>query len=385
MAYQDSAGDPRSLSISREQVTWLSGGNTKKGVGVGGTGRHEVVESPLPSAVAIAPASTTPSGTCRPPAKVEREEGDTRPIASATETMVVAGCGQTVAATSTDMAEDAAVGVSVWEGVGGKSGGGDAIPVSPASPGHEAAPTDPTESQAVGNVGAGCAGDLGKAVQSPASGGVPATSAGTDKSKTPPPSSGMLAETPAGVIRGVAATGTGVTEGSVVVPRSATTGHVRLGRGRKLCPKCGALTKSAVKQCRECDHVFSPASSRSRAVPRLPKENEDVITSRRRSRPSQRLMEYACDRYGSSAASGSTVTQSGLGTRRPLAASTPANGGGGANHIAASGAGGGRPAAADDGMKKLTPNPDERSVKGTVEGPVPPKRTPKRKVCFFDE
>ena len=71
------------------------------------------------------------------------------------------------------------------------------------------------------------------------------------------------------------------------------SGPLRLGRGRKQCPNCKATTKSAVKQCRECNYIFTPASSRLRAPPREPKENaHEPMPARRRLRPSQRLIEY---------------------------------------------------------------------------------------------
>lgn len=177
---------------------------------------------------------------------------------------------------------------------------------------------------------------------------------------------------------------------------------IRLGRGRKLCPNCNALTKSAVKQCRECHHFFSPASSRLRPPPAEPKENEELpIPPRRKLRPSQRLIEYELYEAASSSA-GAAVKESNDGrpvARRPLGAS---NTSGGTNHDVVSSGGGGRPAPADGlgAAKKMAAVSSGRSSGGGPKSVVdgggmppqqqqqqlqPPKRSHKRKVreLFF--
>lgn len=245
--------------------------------------------------------------------------------------------------------------------------------------------------------------------------GVPATAI--------PPSAGVPSPAAATTVNTVvAATDAGSTgdsskqtQASAIAAPDTTTRPpppVKLGRGRKLCPNCHALTKSAVKQCRECNHIFSPACSRLRPAPRAdPKEIEDLtVTSRRRLRPSQRLIEYECEAVGPSSlaptgASGgapgavvatvATVAASseagkgpGLGTatRRPLATNIMNAGGGGANLIAASGVGGGgKPAAAGGagGMtkKSLAAGTGGSGAKSAGDGAAaPPKRSHKRKV-----
>lgn len=171
---------------------------------------------------------------------------------------------------------------------------------------------------------------------------------------------------------------------------------VRLGRGRKLCPNCHALTKSAVKQCRECKHFFSPASSRLRAPPREPKENEEVsIPARRRLRPSQRLIEYELYEASSASAASAVAAAAAAGgdgrsqtaARRPLGASST---GGGVNQRVTSGGGGGRAATAGNGgmaAKNLASSSCEAggarpAADGTLQ---PPKRSHKRKVRYFSD
>lgn len=143
---------------------------------------------------------------------------------------------------------------------------------------------------------------------------------------------------------------------------------LRLGRGRKQCPSCKATTKSAVKQCRECKHIFCPASSRLRAPPREPKENADEpMPARRRLRPSQRLIEYELYE-GSGADEGNRSSTA----RRP---SNIVNGGGNANQSVDSSASGGQPAASYVEVSKKS------ASSGGVGRPAnPPKRSHKRKV-----
>ena len=70
------------------------------------------------------------------------------------------------------------------------------------------------------------------------------------------------------------------------------SGPLRLGRGRKQCPNCKTTTKSAVKQCRECRHIFTSASSCSRApLCEINGNSHEPIPARRKVRPSQRLID----------------------------------------------------------------------------------------------
>lgn len=195
-----------------------------------------------------------------------------------------------------------------------------------------------------------------KVQQSPVGGGAPAAPSAV---KIPP-------------LSAMSDGGKDLVESSAKASASAgtTSAPLRLGRGRKQCPSCKATTKSAVKQCRECKHVFSPASSRLRAPPREPKGDDDEpIPARRRLRPSQRLIEYELyEGSGSGADEGNRLST----TRRPSHAS---NGGGTANRSVDSSASGGRPAVScGDVSKKLASS-------GGVDGPAPPpKRSHKRKV-----
>ncbi|CAM9640750.1 unnamed protein product [Pylaiella littoralis] len=156
---------------------------------------------------------------------------------------------------------------------------------------------------------------------------------------------------------------------------------VRLGRGRKLCPNCKALTKSAVKQCRACKHVFSPASARLRAQSREPKENEEVpVLPRRRTRPSQRLLESLVE-------SAQPPPSSAAPARRPLAASS--SGGGANQHVdPGAGGGGGRPVVGDGVAIKMACSGSGggggggsvRQKQEHEQQQQPPKRSHKRKV-----
>lgn len=295
-------------------------------------------------------------------------------------------------------------GVSVGINLGG---GGAAIPASP--PSSPAYVTTAPERVAVGPKAAAEAEAKTKGceVSSPSGGGGPAPTALIDLPATPLLPAALLtgAATMKKAEEGEKNSATGAGAGAIVVhqlqpPRPPP---VRLGRGRKLCPNCNALTKSAVKQCRECHHFFSPASSRLRPPPRVePKENENVaMPTRRRVRPSQRLVEYECESMGPSgggAGGGGAGAAQEAGrlvgggvtgtTRRPLATSPPSNGGGGTNHIATSGGGGGRPAASDGGRmakKSASTTGGGSGTGGAVSAPVAttptPKRSHKRKVC----
>ncbi|CAM9332361.1 unnamed protein product [Choristocarpus tenellus] len=69
----------------------------------------------------------------------------------------------------------------------------------------------------------------------------------------------------------------------------------KLGRGRKRCPNCRALVKSAVKQCSTCNFQFrsSIAAARMRYSPRADApQDENLITERRHTKPSMRLQEH---------------------------------------------------------------------------------------------
>lgn len=313
------------------------------------------------------------------PTTVEPESSDRHLSA-----MVVTTTGDTAAA-----AADGAVLPAALPLVAGA-----AIPVSPPS-----SPTHVTSQHGVALARARIPGEMVpstnnaivEAKQSPSGGGGPAALAGVE---IPPSSLPAPALARASVAEGKEGDGgAGSATGSGIGPSSAATPvpPVRLGRGRKLCPNCHALTKSAVKQCRECKHFFSPASSRLRPPAREPKENdEDTIPARRRLRPSQRLIEYELYEAGSQATGGGDVDSTSRSARRPLANYSPANtAGGGANHhVVSGGGGGGRPAAADAGAV-----PKKSVVAGggggggarsmtDVTGQAP-KRSHKRKVSGF--
>lgn len=323
------------------------------------------------------------------------------------------------------------------------NGGGDAVPVSPpSSPAyvdtrHEPSADGMKEMARTGSESEPL--DVKDEVGSPSGGGGPApTTPPTEVLSTPSPSpaepsaaaaatvaspTAVVATDAAGLksdesIRDLSTTANsdsvvGIVDGepkttSASVPTAAVPRPpppIKLGRGRKLCPNCHALTKSAVKQCRECNHVFSPASSRLRPSSRTaPKVVEEVtISSRRRLRPSQRLIEYECEAVGPSSSSSAAGSAGGAAqvagdTDGAAAAATvaepqlllPTNaangGGGGANLIAASGGGGGgRPAAVSGagGMTKTsTPTgPGGSGAKSARDSAgAPPKRSHKRKV-----
>lgn len=275
---------------------------------------------------------------------------------------------------------------------------GAAIPVSPpSSPTHV---TSQHDVAAVAEAGARAAGEVvprtdnavAEVKQSPSGGGVTAAAPGV---KIPPPSlpaPALARDSGAEEIKEGDGAEPATGSGGGVSPASAATPvapPVRLGRGRKLCPNCNALTKSAVKQCRECKHFFSPASSRLRPPTREPKENdEDAIPARRRLRPSQRLIEYELYEAGSHPSGGGEADSSSRSARRPLANFSPANTGGGGNHrMVAGGGGGGRPAAADAGgvTKKSVAaggggGGGARSATDGTAPAQPPKRSHKRKV-----
>ena len=163
-------------------------------------------------------------------------------------------------------------------------------------------------------------------------------------------------------------------ESNAAVAIAGPTAPARLGRGRKRCPNCKATTKSAVKQCRECNHVFSPASSRLRAPSQEPKENEDEqMPARRRLRPSQRLIEY--ELYETSTAAGDESNGPPMrSTRRPLGASSA---GGDANQRVDSSVSGGRPAMANNAASKTLASTGGAEVPAQL-----PKRSHKRKVSL---
>lgn len=299
--------------------------------------------------------------------------------------------------------------------------GGASIPISPpSSPAHvgmkHGMPSEAEKEQlakaldtdAESNLPVQIATKVGEGeVRSPSGGGGPAPAAPAQVPSTPLPRTALSAAMEVAAASGgtgesgqeppapaafATPTATPTEEGSEMLTVATVAGErlppppVRLGRGRKLCPNCHALTKSAVKQCRECHHVFSPASSRLRPPPRAePTENEDVtITSRRRLRPSQRLMEYDCEAAGpSSPVSFGTVGAGSTAIRRPLAANAANGGGGGVNLISAGG--GGRPAAAGGagGMTKKSTSAGaggEGAKSAADSMPTPPKRSHKRKV-----
>ncbi|CAM9538590.1 unnamed protein product [Scytosiphon promiscuus] len=195
---------------------------------------------------------------------------------------------------------------------GGDAGGAAAISGRGAASGAEIPMSPPSSPTHVATVATASqderAGGSSTVVPGPQPGATE-TSAGAEGEPAPhPPGSGGTTTKPPGGAAG--AGGDAPAVAPPVVP-------VRLGRGRKLCPSCKALTKSAVKQCRECKHVFNPASSRLRAQQQhlQPKENEVPALPRRRHRPSQRLLESLVVASPSSSA------------RRPLAASNTAGGG----------------------------------------------------------
>lgn len=268
---------------------------------------------------------------------------------------------------------------------------GAAIPVSPpSSPTHVASQHDVASARArvPGEVVPSTDNAIVEVKQSPSGGEGPAALAGVEipPSSLPAPAltRASVAESKEGDGGAESATGSGIS------PSAATpVPPVRLGRGRKLCPNCHALTKSAVKQCRECKHFFSPASSRLRPPAREPKENdEDTIPARRRLRPSQRLIEYELYEAGSQATGGGDVDSSSRSARRPLANYSPANtAGGGANHhVLSGGGGGGRPAEADAGAvtKKSVVAGGAGGARSVTDGSAhAPKRSHKRKVSGF--
>ena len=161
---------------------------------------------------------------------------------------------------------------------------------------------------------------------------------------------------------------------------AAPAAPIRLGRGRKLCPNCKALTKSAVKQCRECGHIFNPVSQRLRAQHREPKENEEVpILPRRRHRPSQRLLESLVEPEEPSSSHAATTTAAAAGesdggqapsalTRRPLGSASNSGGDGNQRVVSTPPAGGG------GSKEQQLPKRSHKRKNPLPPGVAPPKR-----------
>lgn len=379
--------------------------------------------SAAPSATATVAAAATAATRARPatvePDSHHREERRHTPAVAVTTASAAAAPATATAGPSTRGGTVAASALLPYDGRGS------AVPVSPPSSPTHATGQRQTAGGPSAAAGAGAATVAGAAGaggvvafeesarvhQSPSGGGGPATPAAAvnmPPADLPPPAlSATPTPTPAaaraelGVRSGetaVVTAGVGAGSGPAALPPSpllptgsspvpaapaAPVPQLRLGRGRKLCPNCNALTKSAVKQCRECQHFFSPASSRLRPPPREPKENEEApMPPRRRLRPSQRLIEYELSEASPAALAREAADGGGCGrslsasARRPLASTTA--GGGGANQRVASGGGGGRPAAADCAAgKKPLPLGGGNEGRGAVQ---PPKRSHKRKV-----
>ncbi|CAB1116148.1 unnamed protein product [Ectocarpus sp. CCAP 1310/34] len=250
------------------------------------------------------------------------------------------------------VADDLAASAEVKREAGGGGGGsGAAIPISPpSSPTHVAPTRLPAAAEAQEVVAA--------VVEAPKP--ETAAAAAAAQALPSPPAPGL----PASAV----AEGVGGPVSSSGPPAAAVP--VRLGRGRKLCPSCKALTKSAVKQCRLCHHVFNPVS-RMRAQHREPKENEDApVLPRRRHRPSQRLLESrvvsaAAGPQEAAPTGGEAAVGRAASGRRPLAAFM---GGGDTNQRVASGA------------MAATPVATNKTGAVSASGEQAPKRSHKRKV-----
>ncbi|CAM9119346.1 unnamed protein product [Ectocarpus sp. 12 AP-2014] len=236
------------------------------------------------------------------------------------------------------------------------AGSGAAIPMSPPSSPTHVAPTRLSAAAEAQEV-------VAAVVEAPKPETAAAAAAAAQEVQSPP-APGLPASA---VVEGgggpVSSSGPPAAAAAAAVP-------VRLGRGRKLCPSCKALTKSAVKQCRLCHHVFNPVS-RMRAQHRQPKENEDApVLPRRRHRPSQRLLESrvvsaATNPQVAAPAGGEGAVGGAASARRPLAAF---NGGGDTNQRVASGA------------MAATTVATKRTGAVSASGEQAPKRSHKRKV-----